>query len=161
MKLFKAILIFCSATILSSCSVQLQPVTIARHFPLEDYTYVYITPTSGLTSNRGSVYKGTGSTYSVSANPSEIIAGSIFKRGLIQVPEIKPELASKTLIVNYGESGRRTVWCGYTVEVTLQFLSAETHQVLCTATAEGFGSTEADDIRIAINRALSEIFPIK
>uniref|UniRef100_UPI004055D30B hypothetical protein n=1 Tax=Alistipes sp. TaxID=1872444 RepID=UPI004055D30B len=163
MKLFKAILIFCSATILSSCSVKLQPVTIARHFPLEDYTYVYITPTSRLTSNVVSVYKGTGSTYSASVNPSEIIAGSMFKRGFIQVPEIKPELASKTLIVNYGESGRRAVWCGfgYTIEITLQFLSAETHKVLCTATAEGFGSTAADDIRIAINRALSEIFPIK
>jgi hypothetical protein len=31
--------------------------------------------------------------------------------------------------------------------------------VVCTSTAEGMGETEADDIRIAIKRALTEVFP--
>ena len=47
---------------------------------------------------------------------------------------------------------------GYTIEITLQFLSAQSHEVVCTSTAEGMGETEADDIRIAINRALDELF---
>ena len=45
------------------------------------------------------------------------------------------------------------------IEVTLQILSADTHEVLCTGTAEGQGETEADDIRIAITRALAMVFP--
>lgn len=140
----------------------MQPAVVTRHTPLDGYRYVYITPTSGLTSSSGGVYGGTygvyGSTQSKSVNPSDIIAGYMIRKGFVQVPEIKPELASQTLIVNYGESGRRNVFWGYTIEITLQFLSAHNHEAVCISTAEGMGSTEADDIRIAINRALEEVF---
>ena len=80
------------------------------------------------------------------------------KNNFIILPEIKPELSDKTLIVNYGESGRRNRGLGYTIEVTIQFISAKTHERVCTCTAEGQGETEADDIRKAIRRALSELF---
>lgn len=83
------------------------------------------------------------------------------KKGFIRLPEINPELNSETIVVNYGESGRRSVFmAGYTIEVTIQFLDANSHTVICSGTAEGMGSTEADDIRIAINRCLDEIFSI-
>ena len=85
----------------------------------------------------------------------------MIKKGFTQIPNISPELASQTLIINYGESGRRNVGLGYTIEVTLQILSAKTHEIVCISTAEGQGSTEADDIRIAITRALEEVFPSK
>ena len=65
---------------------------------------------------------------------------------------------NKDLIVNYGESGRREVFWGYTTEVSIQFLAANTNDVICVTTAEGFGDTEADDIKIAINRALDAVF---
>ena len=61
-------------------------------------------------------------------------------------------------IVNYGESGGRNRGLGYTIEVTLQFISAETNEMVCSCTAEGQGSTEADDIRQAIKRALGALF---
>ena len=161
MKSFKLLSVICSLLFFSSCA-SLQPAVVTRHTPLDDYRYVYMTPTSGLTSSSGGVYGGTygvyGSTQSKSVNPSDIIAGYMIRRGFVQVPEIKPELASQTLIVNYGESGRRNVFWGYTIEITLQFLSAHNHEVVCISTAEGMGSTEADDIRIAINRALEEVF---
>jgi hypothetical protein len=162
MKSFKLLSVICSLLFFSSCT-SLQPVVVTRHTPLDGYRYVYITPTSGLSSSSGGVYGGTygvyGSTQSNSVNPSDIIAGHMIRKGFVQVPEIKPELASQTLIVNYGESGRRNVFGGgHTIEITLQFLSAQTHEVVCTSTAEGMGKTEADDIRIAINRALDEIF---
>ena len=63
--------------------------------------------------------------------------------------------------MTYGESGRRNLWggvLGYTMEVTIQFLSAQTHEIICTCTAEGLGDTEADDIRKAISRALDGLF---
>ena len=72
--------------------------------------------------------------------------------------EIKSELAKETVIVNYGESGRRNCRFGYTIEVTIQFISADTNQMICSCTAEGQGSTEADDIRQAIKRALDGLF---
>ena len=77
------------------------------------------------------------------------------------MPEIKSELAKETVIVNYGESGRRNRGFGYTIEVTIQFISADTNQMICACTAEGQGSTEADDIRQAIRRALEGVFPEK
>lgn len=164
MKSFKLLSVICSLLFFSSCA-SLQPAVVTRHTSLDGYRYVYITPTSGLTSSSGGVYGGTygvyGSTQSKSVNPSDIIAGYMIRKGFVQVPEIKPELASQTLIVNYGESGRRNVFGGlggYTIEITLQFLSAHNHEVVCISTAEGMGSTEADDIRIAINRALEEVF---
>ena len=163
MKSFRLFSVICCILFFSSCA-SLQPAVVTRHAPLSGYRYVYITPTTGLTSGAGSVYGGNywvyGSSVSKSINPSDVIAGYMMRKGFVQVPEIKPELASQTLIINYGETGRRNIWgglLGYTIEITLQFLSAETHEVVCTSTAEGMGSTEADDIRIAITRALDEV----
>ena len=50
---------------------------------------------------------------------------------------------------------------GYTIEVTIQFSSAKTNEMICSCTAEGQGETEADDIRQAIRRALTSLFPEK
>lgn len=162
MKLFSVI---CCILLFSNCgSIKLMPVSLNQNSSLTGYQYVYITPTASVTSNTGSVYNGVGSMTSKNANPSAIIAGYMFKKGFSQLPTINPELASQTLIVNYGESNRTAIWwglLGYKIEITLQFLSAETNEVVCTATAEGFGETEADDIRQAINRALNEIFAVK
>jgi hypothetical protein len=99
-----------------------------------------------------------GSSTTKSVNPSDIIAGILIQNGFIIVSEIKSELAKETVIVNYGESGRRNRRFGYTIEVTIQFISADTNQMICSCTAEGQGSTEADDIRQAIKRALDGLF---
>lgn len=149
---------------MSSC-VSLKPTIVTRNSSFDGYRYVYIMPTSELTSSTGSVYGSTSGTYGLSQtksiNPSDVIAGYLLKKGFIRLPEINPELNSETIVVNYGESGRRSVFmAGYTIEVTIQFLDANSHTVICSGTAEGMGSTEADDIRIAINRCLDEIFSI-
>ena len=165
MKTIKILFAFCGAVLLNGCAATLLPVSVTKNSGLSEYKYVYITPTTGLTSGSGGVYGGNygvyGSSVNKSVNPSDIIAGYMMQKGYVQVPKIKPELASQTLIINYGETGRRSVFWGYTIEITLQFLSAQSHEVVCTSTAEGMGETEADDIRIAINRALDEVFPSK
>ena len=63
------------------------------------------------------------------------------------------------MLFRSGESGRRNRGLGYTIEVTIQFISAKTKQMICSCTAEGQGETEADDIRQAIRRALDGLFP--
>ena len=90
-----------------------------------------------------------------SVNPSDVITGILLKEGFIRLPELKPELTDETIIVNYGESGKRNRGLGYTIEVTIQFISAKSHTQICSCTAEGQGETEADDIRQAITRCLS------
>ena len=160
MRAYKAILIVCGLLAITACA-SLRPVTINRVESIDNYKYVYITPTAELTSSTGVVYGGDYSVYSStqrSINPGDIIAGSLLKKGYTRLPQLVPELLDETLIVNYGESGRRgTGLGGYTIEVTIQFLSARTNKIVCTCTGEGQGSTEADDIRIAINRCLDEV----
>ena len=150
--------------LLVSCASMKAPF-INQIESFDGYKYVYITPTSELTSGSSGVYGGKygvyggGSTKTI--NPSDVISGILLKQGYIRLPELKPELLEQTLIVNYGESGRRNVNLGYSIEVTIQFLSAKTNMPVCICTAEGQGSTEADDIRIAINRAISPLFKNK
>lgn len=126
---------------------------------ISNYHYFYVSPSGDYTSSSG-VY---GDKYGVyggitkSINPSSIISGILFKNGYIQVNEINPNNVDKTMIVNFGESGRRNVNLGYSIEVTIQFISAATQLPICSCTAEGQGTTEADDVRIAIQRALAPL----
>jgi hypothetical protein len=111
-----------------------------------------------LTSSSGATVNGQYFSSSKTVNPSDVIYGTLSKSGLIRLPELKEELSEETLVVNYGESGRRSVgWGGYTIEVTIQFVSAKTNSLVCSCTAEGIGSTEADDIREAITRCLDKL----
>lgn len=157
----KQILVICGFLMLGACAPLRVPI-IVKKSPIEMFKYAYISPTKELTSSTGSTYGGQygiyGSSTTKSVNPSDIIAGILIQNGFIIVSEIKSELAKETVIVNYGESGRRNRGFGYTIEVTIQFISADTNQMICSCTAEGQGSTEADDIRQAIKRALDGLF---
>lgn len=137
-----------------SCA-SLRPVTNIRNGSIDSYKYFYIIPTNSLTSSSGATISGQYYSSSKTVNPSDVITGILSKNGLIRLPEIKPEFTDETIVINYGESGRRkTGWGGYTIEVTIQFVSAKTSTLICSCTAEGQGETEADDIRQAITRCL-------
>ena len=157
----KILFVVCSILILGSCAPLRLPV-IVKNAPIETFKYAYISPTKELTSSSGGTYGGQygiyGSSTTKSVNPSDVISGVLIKEGFIILPELKSELSNETLIVNYGESGRRNRGLGYTIEVTIQFISAKTKQMRCSCTAEGQGETEADDIRQAIRRALDGLF---
>lgn len=131
----RLILTVCGVLMLGACALLRTPV-IVKHAPVEMFKYAYISPTKELTSSTGGTYGGQygiyGSSMTKSVNPSDIIAGILIQRGFIIVPEIKPGLAKETVIVNYGESGRRNRGLGYTIEVTIQFISADTNQLVCS-----------------------------
>lgn len=138
----------------------LRPVTTIKNGSINSYKYIYITPTNSLTSSSGTTISGQYYSSSKTVNPSDVITGILTKEGLIRLPELKPELTNETLIINYGESGKRNTGLGgYTIEVTIQFISAKTSSLVCSCTAEGQGSTEADDIRQAITRCLASLLP--
>lgn len=161
MKLTKIIVLALMPLVFASCE-SLQPVRVTRNASLDNYTYFYITPTETKTGSSGGVYGNGygvyGSSKSKSTNPADIISGYLIKRGMVRLPEVKDNLADKTMIINYGETGRRSMGLGYTIEITLQLLSAKTSEVICVVTGEGQGETEADDIRIAIYRCLEELY---
>lgn len=147
----------------SSCrTVKVRPLdeaSIIKNESIEKYKYIFISPTGDLPSSTGGLYVGKyggyGSTTSKSVNPSDVVTGILIKEGFIRIPELKSELTDETLIVTYGESGRKNRGAGYTIEVTIQFISGKSYTPVCSCTAEGQGQTEADDIRQAITRCLS------
>lgn len=142
---------------LNSCVTLKEPNVIMKG-NLHDYQYVVINPTQSLTSSVGTTINGIYVSEGKTVNPGDVISGYLIKNGFIVLPEIQEDKKSNTMIITYGESGRRTVFWGYTTEVTLQFISADNHSLICTSTAEGIGDTEADDIKKAIIRALDAIF---
>lgn len=164
MKTISFLTIILASILINSCAplkVPLIAPTIIKNDTIEGYKYIFITPTSNLTSSSGGIYGGQygmyGASTSKSVNPSDVISGILIKEGYTRIPELKQELLDETMIVNYGESGRRYIRKGYTTEITIQFISAKSHKSICSCTAEGIGETEADDIRQAITRCLSGI----
>lgn len=137
----------------------LKPVETIKNGQIRDYKYVFISQTKSLTSSSGAFINGQYYSASKSVNPRDVISGVLAKEGFILIPELKDDLASETLIINYGESGRRSIGLGgYTIEVTIQFITSSTSSLIASCTAEGLGDTEADDIRKAINRCLNGIW---
>lgn len=163
MKSLRHILILLSISLaLASCGVP-RYATITSKPDLSKYKYVYITPTSEKTSVTGGTYGNQygvyGSTSSKSITPSDVIAGYFMKQGFVRIPEINETQKSQTIVVNYGESGRKNYGLGaYSIEVTIQLLDATTYELICSSTAEGMGETETDDVRKATIKCLDAIF---
>jgi hypothetical protein len=136
----------------------LKPVAISKKQDFSRFKYFVITPSATLTSGTGAIYGMNGSTSSKSVNPSDLISGILTKKNFIRLSQVNPDLSTQTMIVNFGESGRRdTGLGGYTIEVTIQFVSANSNEIISSCTAEGQGLTETDDVRIAVERCLNEL----
>ena len=143
-------ILFCACAILEPAQ--------QRHFKdASTYTYAYINATQTLNSSVGVGAYGYYGSVGKSVNPADMIAGILMKKGFIIVNDTTSHTA-QTLIVNYGQSGKRDVaggLGGYTLQVSIQILDAQTKEPVYICTAEGQGETEADDIREAVSRCLS------
>ena len=149
--------------LLTGCGALLKAPVASLDGNLQDYYYVYVVPTSPVTSSSGVVSTGYGvyggETKTVS--PSEIISGYLMKKGYTPLPSVDPELAEKTLIVSYGYSGRRQLdLFAYASCIIIQFRDAKTHKMVASCEAEGCGSDETEDILQAINSGLNSIFQL-
>ena len=137
---------------LSGCA--LNAPQVKTYLPLSQYEYAYIAPTGSVLGSFG----GYSQANLNSVNPRDFIAGQLFKRGIIVVPEINPAQAQKTLVVSYGEGDKRNILVGYALEVTIQLTTADMNKLVAVATAEGYGETESDKIRDAISQAMTALF---
>ena len=154
---------FLLATLLSSCG-SLRPTTINRNTEddLKNYTYFFVNPAGVKNSSTGYVSGNNlgvfGATTIKSTDPMDIISGYLMKLGYVRVANIDDDISDKTLVISYGEIGRRYLNLGYATEISLQFSSAKTHSLVCTVTGEGLGDNEADGVRDAITRCLDTAF---
>jgi len=152
------------AFLMSGCASMRPPVINTYDDSVFNYKYFYVSPTKDYTSrsssqfyaNQYGAYGREGDTKIT--NPGSVILGILLKNGFVPVNEVNPDNAQETMLVNFGEAGRRSVNLGYSIEVTIQFVSASTQRPICSCTAEGQGETEADDVREAIQRALEPLF---
>lgn len=153
----------CAVLLAPGCKSLNNP-TVIRNAPTDEFKYAYVIPTGGSTSGSGNMSVLFGESVTRSVNPAGVIAGALMKRGYTVIHEARPDVAAQTMIVAYGESGRRNTGFGsYAIEVSIQFSSAQTNEPLCSCVAEGrvveeFGSVEADGIRQAIDRCLTALF---
>ncbi len=128
------------------------PPTSAQSADIARYRFIVIEATPTISSISGS--GGKLSTHEI--NPSNLIEGLLLKKGLVRVASVAPSTQAQTLLLRWGISGRRNLPLGgYTQEVTIVLLDAQSQQSAYRCTAEGLGSTEADDIREAITSCLS------
>lgn len=161
MRALLEIVLTITVILVNGCAILDEP-KVTRTDDINKYKYVAISNTGSLSSGSGTVvgnqYGVYGGSTSKSVNPGLVIEGILLKKGFTSINEIRPEIVDKTLIVKYGESGKREVAGGlgrYTLEATISFINAKTYGNVYTCTAEGQGTTEADSIREAIARCLS------
>lgn len=153
----KGIALILLLVLLSGCGILRPSVTIIKD-NFKNYKFVYVPSTQSLQSSSSYSFGSVSYPYSKSVNPRDVIAGRFSKYGFVIVNSLEDRFRKETIIVNYGQSGKRDLLFGYALEVTLQIQSAETGELLATVSAEGKGSTEADDIREAITRAVDALF---
>lgn len=122
---------------------------------LTSYRYVYVSPTTQTTSgfcNNGHV---TASVF----NPSDMISADFICRGFVVLPNLPDStLLPYTIIVNYGEKSVRKSGNRYAADVVIQSISAEDYSVIMLGEAVGYGYSEIEAKRNAVETCLRKLF---
>lgn len=164
MKKTYSLLLLCVGALMFTSCLSIAPTSISRNGSLDGYRYFYVTPTAERNSVTGDTWGHHGNTYgsttSNSVNPADLIAGFLMNRGYIRVPEVKKEDAAQTMVINYGDGNVREGWFFdmRAAEVTIQILNGQTNGLVCVCKAEEKSNNDAKATRMAIEKALNEIF---
>lgn len=160
----KKLLLFIATLALTACGA-LKPTTCSVQPTFYKYRYVYIMPTGSVTGSTGvytsyvdnRVHGGVTRT----ATPSDMMSGYLMQKGLTILPQLDEAKKAETLVLSYGETDRRDVgflWLSTSTGIIIQFRDALTNDLIASAEAEDYGSTEADNVRYALRKALDAIF---
>lgn len=136
-----------------------QPAKINQVTDVGQYRFVVIEDTPSIT---GFAAKD-GDAVGKEVNPATLLEGLLLKKGLVRVSKAEARDEDQLLILRWGISGSRNQPAhmallgigGYAQEVTITLLDGGNLRPVFTCTAEGYGTTEADDIREAITSCLS------
>ncbi|MBL4911329.1 MAG: hypothetical protein JKX78_15130 [Alteromonadaceae bacterium] len=143
---------------LSGCSSinpsgDILPPEINSYIPIDNYSFVLINESETVNSAVANESGG----YTRTVDPDEAIAGVLLKMGVIRIYETPDTNLDKVALVSYGVSGTRNIGLmgAYSQEVTIVIREVNSTNLIYQCSAEGIGSTEADDIRNAISSCLS------
>lgn len=159
----KILFFFVLAIVATGCGA-LKPTTCTVHPDFYKYRYVYIMPTGSVTGSTG-VYSSYDRSYvsggvTKTTNPADLMSGYLMQKGFTILPQLDQNKLSETLVLSYGETGKRSgvgfLWLSDATSIIIQFRDAATNELI--ASAEDYGSTEADNVRYAIQEALNAIF---
>lgn len=160
----RLLLVLFPLLVLTGCYTLRAP-TVSNSGRLRNYSCVYIIPTGGISANSG-IHGGLygnqlwihgGATKTT--NPSEVISGYLMKKGYAILPNLSSSNAEKSLVVSYGNVGKRDMgFLAYSCIVLVQFRDAKTNELIASSEAEGCGEDESEDILQAITRALDALF---
>jgi len=160
----KILFFFVLAIVATGCGA-LKPTTCTVHPDFYKYRYVYIMPTGSVTASTG-VHTSYDRSYvsggvTKTTNPADLMSGYLMQKGFTILPQLDQTKLSETLVLSYGETGKRSVgflWLSDATSIIIQFRDAQTNELIASAEAEDYGSTEADNIRYALTSALDAIF---
>lgn len=129
-RIFAFLSIACS---LMGCRVQDYFPSSSVKGDLCKYSYFYVVPTNGVTSDFGTI------------SPSEIVSGYLMQKGYNVLSSESPELIDKTLAVTYGVIGNGII---------IQMKDAKTQELVASYKVDGFYVGAASQIREATYKAL-------
>ncbi|PTQ82396.1 hypothetical protein [Nitrosomonas ureae] len=146
LSIFLSLVVVGCATIYPASEIK--PPSIESRHPVSNYAIAIIQESE--TINSTLVTTGVG--YTKSTNPASLISGALLKRGVSRIYDIPDKNRDKLLLVTWGISGTRNIGIlgDYSQEVSILMRQADNLSTVYKCTAEGIGSTEADDIREAI-----------
>ena len=162
--MMKKLLLFFAALALTACGA-LKPTTCSVQPTFYKYRYVYIMPTGSVTGSTG-VYTSyiddrVRGGVTRTTNPSDMMSGVLMQKGFTVLPQLDQNKLAETLVLSYGETGHRDVgflWLWDATSIIIQFRDAQTNDLIASVETEATGSTEADNVRYAIQKALDAIF---
>ena len=160
----KKLLLFFTALALTACGA-LKPTTCSVQPTFYKYRYVYIMPTGSVTGSTG-VYTSyiddrVRGGVTRTTNPSDMMSGVLMQKGFTILPQLDQNKLAETLVLSYGETGHRDVgflWLWDATGIIIQFSDAQPNDLIASVETEATGSTEADNVRYAIQKALDAIF---
>ena len=162
--MMKKLFLFFAALVLTACGA-LKPTTCSVQPTFYKYRYVYIMPTGSVTGSTG-VYTSyiddrVRGGVTRTTNPSDMMSGVLMQKGFTILPQLDQNKLAETLVLSYGETGHRDVgflWLWDATGIIIQVRDAQTNDLIASVETEATGSTEADNVRYAIQKALDAIF---
>ena len=142
-------------TLISCGSMKYLPVSVSKRQSFSKYEYVYV---DHMRSNG-----------SFSSDGCDMLAGMLMKKGFVVLSQfdyldLEPSKANKTMVAIVGVGRKRAMGLfgdQTAQEVTLQFVSASTNDLICVCTCEGSSSsgTPWGNVEAAVVRCVESLFP--
>jgi len=134
--------------------------------PMRQYHFAYIIPSGEALSIGSSVgvavggglAVGSGSSSSIST--TDVIGAKLIERDIVRLPSIDANIASETMVISHGTVNVEQGLFGNRVMVKIQVTDAQSHALLCSVKASGYGENTAAATITALEAGMRVILHI-